>query len=305
MRVLVIGATGLLGRVVMEAWEGDSVIGVGAEHLDICNEFQLSDLFQKASPDWTILAAAYTDVDGCELDRDRAFRVNCFAAANVARAVAKSNSKLLFVSTDYVFDGSKGSPYETDDRVSPVSVYGQSKAEAERLIREILPECSIVRTAWLFGVTGRCFPNKILELTETHKCLKVVDDQVGIPTFNRDLARAIVQLVRANGKGITHITNAGPCSWYEFAREILRLGGYSDVKLEPVRTKDVPRPAPRPKYSVLSSASARVYQIQMRPWREALADYFIERRSTSIGREPVLVKAMSFDSNPADSKEGQ
>lgn len=284
MRVLVIGSTGLLGRVLMEEWDMDSVTGVGAEHLDICNDSQLSQLFRNVRPDWTVLAAAYTDVDGCELNGEQAFRVNCFAAANVAREVARSSSKLLFVSTDYVFDGRKNSPYETDDPVNPMSVYGQSKAEAERLIREILPECCIVRTAWLFGTTGRCFPNTILKLAETQKSLKVVHDQVGTPTFNRDLARAIIQLVRANARGTVHLTNSDPCSWYDFACEVLKVGGHEDIKVEPIRTEEMPRPAPRPKYSVLSNASAIRYQIKMRPWREALGDYFVERRGPFIAR---------------------
>src|SRR3974390_3095861 len=145
MHVLVIGATGLLGRVLMEEWDFDSVTGVGHEDVDICDESQVSHLLRRVRPDWTVLAAAYTDVDGCELDRSKAFDVNCFAAATVAREVAKLNSKLLFVSTDYVFDGSRNSPYDTDDAVCPISVYGQAKAEAERLIRDILPECCIVR----------------------------------------------------------------------------------------------------------------------------------------------------------------
>jgi dTDP-4-dehydrorhamnose reductase len=289
----------------MEEWALDSVTGVGAAHVDICNDSQICDLFCNVRPDWTVLAAAYTDVDGCERDRGKAFQVNCFAAANVAREARKVGSKLLFVSTDYVFDGSKNSPYETDDPVNPVSVYGQSKAEAEKLVREVLPECCIARTAWLFGATGRCFPNKILELAETQKSLKVVHDQVGTPTFNRDLAKAIIQLVRVNAHGIIHVTNSGPCSWSEFACEILKGNGNTDVKVEPVPTDDVPRPAARPKYSVLSNVSAQRYRIEIRTWREALADYFIERRSSSIGKEPILIKTAICNSNFSDLKEGQ
>ena len=289
MRVLVIGATGLLGKVLMEEWDSDSVTGVGLEHVDICDESQISMLFRETRPDWTVLAAAYTDVDGCESNRTRAFQVNCFAAVNVAQEVARSNSKLLFISTDYVFDGAKNSPYETDDPVSPISVYGQSKAEAERLVRNILPDCCLVRTAWLFGTTGRCFPNKILQLADTQSLLKVVQDQVGTPTFNRDLARAIVQLVRADASGIVHVTNTGPCSWYEFAREVLKVGGYTRVEVEAICTENMPRPARRPKYSVLSSASADQHHILMRPWREALRDYFVERQY-SAASVPVLAK---------------
>jgi dTDP-4-dehydrorhamnose reductase len=275
----------------MEKWGLGSVTGVGSEQLDICNQSQLSELFHNVRPDWTVLAAAYTDVDGCESNPGRAFQVNCVAAANIAQEVARANSKLLFLSTDYVFDGAKNSPYETDDAVNPLSIYGQSKAEAEKQIREILPECCVVRTAWLFGTTGRCFPNKILELAEKQRSLKVVRDQMGTPTFNRDLARAIVQLVRVDASGIVHVTNSGPCSWYEFACAVLQVGGYPHVEVEPVRTEDVPRPALRPRYSVLSGVSAKHYRIAMRPWREALADYFVERQSPAITSGPILAKA--------------
>jgi dTDP-4-dehydrorhamnose reductase len=305
MRVLVIGATGLLGKVLMEEWDQDICTGVGAEHIDIRDASQVSRLFETTRPGWTVLAAAYTDVDGCEQDRQRAFQVNCFGAVNVAHEVARTGSKLLFVSTDYVFDGSKHSPYEPGDALCPVSIYGQSKAEAERLIRGILPECCIVRTAWLFGAIGRCFPNKILELSETQKRLRVVADQVGTPTFNRDLARVIVQLVRSDAKGIVHATNTGPCTWHEFACEILRVAGHADVSVEAIRTEDMPRPAPRPKYSVLSSASLGQYQLQMRPWRDTLKEYFADRETASSQSTPLAARPLTVNLLPGDSEEVQ
>jgi len=289
----------------MEEWVEDTCTGVGAEHVDICDTSQVSSLFETTRPDWTVLTAAYTDVDGCERDRDRAFQVNCCGAVNVAREAARANSNLLFVSTDYVFDGSKGSPYETGDAVCPISVYGRSKAEAERLIRDILPECCVVRTAWLFGAIGRCFPNKILELSESQKRLRVVADQVGTPTFNRDLARTIVRLVRSGAKGIVHATNTGPCSWYEFAREILRVGGHADVSVEAIRTEDMPRPAPRPKYSVLSSVSLRQYQLQMRPWRDALKEYFDDRAAVLSKPAPFAAKVAKVNLLSGNSEEVQ
>ena len=210
MRVLVIGATGLLGKVLLEEWTvGDVLRGVGSRDVDIRDQSQLSPLFEQCRPEWTVLAAAYTDVDGCEKDQERAHQVNCAGALNVARAARDARSKLLFVSTDYVFDGSKHIPYETEDAVCPINVYGRSKTEAEKSIREILPSCCILRTSWLFGALGRCFPNTILELARSRKKLRVVADQIGSPTFNRDLARAIVKLVRADAKGIIHASNAG------------------------------------------------------------------------------------------------
>lgn len=303
MRVLVIGATGLLGKALLEEWDGDSITGVGSREVDIRDHSQLSQLFDRCQPEWTILAAAYTDVDGCEKDPVRAHQVNCAGAMNVARAARDARSKLLFVSTDYVFDGSKSTPYEPEDAVGPINVYGCSKAEAEKGIREILPSCCILRTSWLFGAVGRCFPNTILELARGQKKLRVVADQIGCPTFNRDLARVIVQLVRANAHGTIHASNAGESSWCDFARELVRAAGFEDVAVEAVRTEDVPRPARRPKYSVLSTASLEHYGIRMRPWQATLGDYFADRLRTSSVRQPMAPETAT--AGPLRAKSGE
>jgi dTDP-4-dehydrorhamnose reductase len=303
MRVLVIGATGLLGRVLLQEWGENSMTGVGSRDVDIQDESQLRPLFERCRPEWTILAAAYTDVDGCEKDPERARKVNCAGAMNVARAARDGRSKLLFVSTDYVFDGAKSTPYEPGDAVCPINVYGRSKAEAEKGIPQILPSCCILRTSWLFGAAGRCFPNTILELARSQKKLRVVADQIGCPTFNRDLARVIVQLVRANARGIIHASNPGECSWCDFARELLRAGDFAEVALEAVRTEDVPRLARRPRYSVLSSASLERYGISMRPWRETLGDYFAERLRTSS--DPQRMAPETAASAPLRAKSGE
>src|SRR5579872_2220915 len=196
MKVLLIGATGLLGQVLLEEWSTDQVIGVGSRDIDIRDQRQVCDLFERYRPDWAVLAAAYTDVDGCERDPQRAHQVNCDGAAHVAQAAASTKSGLLFLSSDYVFDGTKTAPYEPGDAISPLSVYGRTKAEAEEAIRKTLPQHCILRTSWLFGGNGRCFPNTILQLAQDRKKLSVVADQAGRPTFNRDLARTIVKLVR-------------------------------------------------------------------------------------------------------------
>jgi dTDP-4-dehydrorhamnose reductase len=243
---------------------------------DIRDEKQVSNLVQHARPDWIVLAAAYTDVDGCESNRDLAFDVNCRGAVNVARAAKQHGSRLLFLSTDYVFDGTKTTPYETNDPRSPSSVYGHSKAEAEVRLAEILPGCCIVRTSWLFGPGGKCFPDTILKLAETRPELEVVGDQHGSPTYSIDLARAIIQLCRQGASGIVHATNRGDCSWYEFAREIIAAAGLKTVVRETTSDKFV-RPAKRPKYSVLSPESLQKHGIAMPHWRDALKRYLLQR----------------------------
>jgi len=276
MRITIFGATGLLGKALVREWKDDEVTGFASADGDIRDEKQVSNLVQHARPDWIVLAAAYTDVDGCESNRDLAFDVNCRGAVNVARAAKQHGSRLLFLSTDYVFDGTKTTPYETNDPRSPSSVYGHSKAEAEVRLAEILPGCCIVRTSWLFGPGGKCFPDTILKLAETRPELEVVGDQHGSPTYSIDLARAIIQLCRQGASGIVHATNLGDCSWYEFAREIIAAAGLKTVVRETTSDKFV-RPAKRPKYSVLSPESLQKHGIAMPHWRDALKRYLLQR----------------------------
>jgi dTDP-4-dehydrorhamnose reductase len=229
-------------------------------------------VIRDSRPDWILLAAAYTDVDGCESHRDRAFAVNCEGAINVAQAAREAGSRLMFLSTDYVFDGAKRSPYTTDDPRKPASVYGESKARAEERLLEILPEVCIARTSWLFGHGGKCFPTTLLKLALTRPEISVVNDQRGSPTFTRDLASALVQLCRASARGIVHVTNSGNCTWYEFASEIVRASGLPTA-VKPVTTAEFPRPARRPAYSVLSPDSLHAYNIRMPQWQDALRRY--------------------------------
>ena len=192
---------------------------------DIRDAEKVRTVLNKIRPEWIVLAAAYTDVDGCESNPERAFSVNRDGAVNVAKAAKDFGAKLLFISSDYVFDGKKTSPYETDDRRNPQSVYGRSKSEAEIRLQEILPDCCIARTSWLFGVGGKCFPDTILKLAASRPALDVVNDQRGCPTSTVDLARAIIQLCRKHARGIVHVTNTGDCSWFEFAQEIVKNAG--------------------------------------------------------------------------------
>jgi dTDP-4-dehydrorhamnose reductase len=280
MRITIFGATGLLGKALMREWADDQVTGLGSSDGDIRNEEAVLDLVQRTRPDCIVLAAAYTDVDGCETNPELAHAVNCRAAVNVARAAKQYGARLLFLSTDYVFDGTKTAPYEIDDPRAPRNVYGESKAEAERQLEQILPGCCIVRTSWLFGVEGKCFPDTILKAAASRPQLEVVDDQRGSPTYAVDLARAIIHLCRKGASGLVHVTNRGECSWYEFARQIISSAGLSTTVRRTSSNKFV-RAAERPKYSVLSAASLEKYGIAMPDWQDALRRYLAERKGAA------------------------
>ena len=280
MKITIAGATGLLGSALMREWKDDEVSGFGLADLDIRNADRIQSFFERARPQWIVLAAAYTDVDACESNQDLAFAVNRDGAANVARAAKNVGAKLLFLSSDYVFDGRKTAPYEVGDARNPQSVYGRSKAEAEIRLLELIPDCCILRTAWLFGVGGRCFPDTILTAAATRPSLDVVNDQRGCPTYNVDLARAIMQLCHKDAKGIVHVTNSGDCTWFEFAREVVKAAGLS-TEVHPTSTQQMARPAPRPAYSVLSAKSLQAYEIAMPSRPDALRRYLQERTSSA------------------------
>jgi dTDP-4-dehydrorhamnose reductase len=277
MRILIFGATGLLGKELLREWSGDSVVGIGSRDADLRDAGRVAAVIDEYRPDWIVLAAAYTDVDGCESNPEQAFAVNRDGALNIARAAKDSGARLILLSSDYVFDGTKTTPYEVDDLRNPQSVYGRSKAEAEIGLLELLPEVCIVRTSWLFGSGGKCFPDTILKLAATRPALDVVNDQRGCPTYAVDLAQAIIQLCRKNASGIVHATNAGDCTWYDFACEIVRGAGLATA-VRPVSSEQVKRPAPRPAYSVLSAASLRALRIEMPSWRDALQRFLYERQ---------------------------
>jgi len=280
MRVMIIGATGLLGKTLIRQWTGAELMGTGSRDLDIRHAAQVREFIEKSSPDWIVLAAAYTDVDGCEKNPALAFAVNRDGAVNVANAAKSVRAKLLFLSSDYVFDGTKITPYEINDARNPQSVYGRSKAEAELRLLEILPEACIVRTSWLFGAGGKCFPDTILKLAGTRSHLEVVNDQRGCPTYTVDLAAAIIALCKKNAGGLVHACDAGECSWFDFAREIVSSADLN-TEVRPVSSAHMARPAPRPAYSVLSATSLHRYGIEMPDWKDALRRYLEERQSVS------------------------
>jgi dTDP-4-dehydrorhamnose reductase len=278
MKAMMIGATGLLGKALTREWRGCELVGLGSRDVDIRDARQVREIINATGPQWIVLAAAYTDVDGCESNRDLAWAVNRDGAVNVAVAAKSSGAKLLFLSSDYVFDGKKRTPYETDDQRNPQSVYGRSKAEAEVRLLEQHPGCCIARTSWLFGVGGKCFPDTILKLAATRSTLDVVDDQRGCPTYTVDLARAVIELCRNDAHGIVHVTNSGNCSWFEFAQKIVGKAGLA-TEIRPVSSQQLARPAPRPEHSVLSPTSLWRYGIEMPGWEDGLRRYLEERQN--------------------------
>jgi dTDP-4-dehydrorhamnose reductase len=279
MRVTIFGATGMLGKALVRRWTDDEVTGLGSAQADIRVSAQVESAIQQSKPEWIVLAAAYTDVDGCELNPTLSSAVNTFGAVNVARAAAAAGARLLLVSTDYVFDGRKSTPYEPGDARNPINAYGRSKAEAEEKIASVLSDACIVRTSWLFGPGGKCFPDTILKLAATRPEIEVVNDQSGCPTYTQDLADAIRSLCKSEARGIIHCTNRGESSWYDFAREIIRQAGLKTV-VRPTTSESFVRPAPRPKYSVLSSSSLSQHGIEMRTWQETLPGYLSLRAAT-------------------------
>lgn len=278
MKVMIFGASGLLGKVLMREWRGDEVVGLSSGDADIRDANNVREVVAKARPNWIVLAAAYTNVDDCEIHPELAFAVNRDGPANVAQAAKQVGAKLLFLSSDYVFDGKKTSPYETTDVRNPQSVYGRSKAEAEVRLLDLLPECCIARTSWLFGTGGKCFPDTILKLAASRPSLDVVSDQRGCPTYSVDLSRAIMGLCRNGARGIVHVTNTAECSWFEFAREIVK-GAELATEVRAVSSQQMARPAPRPAYSVLSPTSLQQYGITMPTWQDALQRYLEERKN--------------------------
>ena len=275
MRILIIGANGMLGKDLAEDWKGDVIIPADSRDADIRELKQVRQLVTREHPDWIILTAGYTDVDGSERNPELAFAVNRDGTRNVSVVAHELGVKLCYLSTDYVFDGASNRPYEPDDPVHPLNAYGASKAAGERAVQEEAGHWLILRTSWLFGAARVSFPEKILQAANSQPELKVVADQIGSPTYTKDLASAIRELVRLNAHGILNITNSGTCSWFEFAKETLQRAGRC-TPVFPITSAEVDRPARRPAYSVLSPKASSTRGIALRSWQEALQAYLVD-----------------------------
>jgi len=282
-RILVIGAKGMLGRDLMgilhSTCSKDEIIGWDIEEIDIQKEDESITKIEKLRPEIVIHIAAYTDVDGCELDKEKAFAVNAEGTKHMALAASKCDAKMVYLSTDYVFDGEKREPYSESDPPHPLNVYGHSKLKGEQYVQEGVKDSLIIRTQWLYGPFGRNFVDSILRQATEKSALSIVNDQTGSPTYTIDLARTISELIRVEARGIFHVTNSDFCTWHAFAETILKLSGVNRVKVLPISSKEFGRPATRPSYSVLSGQKLKKETgWTMRSWSEALKDYLSTHR---------------------------
>lgn len=273
MRIVVTGARGQLGVELVRALGGcGEVIGCDLPEWDI-TAADCADRLAALRPAWVVHAAAATDVDRCEREPELATLVNVEGTRRVAEGCRRVGAGLVYVSTDYVFDGRKGTPYTEEDQPAPLNIYGHSKLEGEQAVRGLAPRWAIVRTAWLYGTHGKNFVKTICEKAAGGGPLRVVDDQVGSPTYAADLADAMARLLSRGLTGTYHVTNGGTCSWYEFAREILRLAGFASVPLSRMTSEELDRPARRPGLSALANVAWQAAGLSpLRPWGKALAD---------------------------------
>lgn len=278
LKVLITGARGQLGCDLEDNFhriDSCQVISLGREEMDVTQSTNVQEFVAANAPDVVIHSAANTNVDGCELEPDSAYRVNVLGSRNIAVASEKVGAKLVYVSTDYVFDGTSQRPYTEFDTTNPISVYGKSKLAGERYVAGFSSKHFIVRTSWLYGGHGNNFVKTMLRLAKEKTELNVVDDQVGSPTYTKDLARFIAVLVRTDLYGTYHATNTGSCSWFQFAKTIFQMAGLSHINVSPITTSEFNRPAPRPAYSVLDHYCIRLEELpDLRPWKEALQEYF-------------------------------
>ncbi|KOP66258.1 dTDP-4-dehydrorhamnose reductase [Bacillus sp. FJAT-18019] len=286
MKVLVTGASGQLGqdvtRVFAEA--GHDVVGCGKKELDITNLEQCSRVITSHNPDFIIHCAAYTAVDAAESDTDGAYLVNAIGTRNIAISAEKTGATVLYISTDYVFNGTSEMDYVEYDTTDPQTVYGRSKLAGEQMIRDFCSKWFIVRTSWLFGLHGNNFVKTMLRLGQEKPLLRVVKDQKGSPTYTVDLAKFLLNLILTEKYGVYHASNCGSCTWYEFTGAIFEeasdhLGLDITAQLQPCTTAEFPRPAPRPANSTMDHLAIRLNKLQDLPhWREGLKQFMLDMK---------------------------
>ncbi|MWC30423.1 dTDP-4-dehydrorhamnose reductase [Paenibacillus sp. MMS18-CY102] len=286
-RIVVTGANGQLGVDLVKhlAELGHEVHGLGRTDFDVTSERQVQQVLRELKPDVVIHSGAYTKVDQAEDEPDQAYMVNGYGTANVASAAHSIGAKLVYVSTDYVFNGQGFRPYDEFSPIDPVNVYGKSKWMGERFVETLHARHYIVRTSWVYGAHGANFVKTMLKLGAERGSVSVVNDQVGCPTFTKDLAACIGRLIETERYGTYHVSNSGSCSWHEFAEAIFRLAGLQ-VELAAVSSEQFVRPAKRPSYSVFDHMSLRLGGFPaMRHWEEALEQFITELNDGSESNE--------------------
>ena len=281
MRVLLLGASGMLGHdLVGTAPENVTLLPLSRQELDVTNQPALAEAVAHAEPDLIVNAAAYTAVDRAESEPSNAFRVNHEAVVEIGRLAAQHRSRVVHFSTDYVFDGAASMPYSENAAPNPINVYGASKLAGENDLRTTVPAALVIRTQWLFGPHGRSFPRTMLERAMTKAPTRVVMDQVGRPTYTRDLASVTWSLIAKRAQGLIHVANADAASWYDVAREVFSSVRCAEL-VQPCRSIDYPTQARRPQYTVLDTTLCEsTLGTKLRSWRSALKDFLDRREST-------------------------
>lgn len=276
MTPVILGAGGMLGRHLTEILEGalPRTVSATRDEIDVTDYFGTRWELERLGATAVINCAAYTDVDGCESQADHAMRVNGEGAGNVSRACKEVGARLIHISTDFVFDGLERRPYREEDATHPISRYGRSKLEGELAVAAGTADHLILRVSWLYGPYGRNFISAVLDAARAGKPLRIVDDQIGTPTYTADLARAIRGLLEIEHRGLLHFANSGECSRLEFATAALRMAGLGSVPVEPIRSDQLDRPARRPARSSLdTSRYSELTGERPRGWEETLRDY--------------------------------
>ena len=291
MRVLVTGAKGMLANALLPCLTSEhQVVGVDLNDFDISQEAAVQKAFRDLRPEFVYHLAAYTDVDGCEANPQLAMQVNAEGTANLARSCAEVGAAMLYVSTDYVFDGSGGRPWREDDTPNPLSVYGKSKLQGELAVVRYVKPHLIARSSWLFGPGGKNFVSTILKLAAERDELRVVSDQRGSPTYTRHLAVKLAELINCKAYGIYHVSGSGSCSWFEFTQAILKSSGFNRVRVVPISTQESARRAPRPAFSVLENRRLTESHMGLLPhWDEGLADYLREGQRLGEFKLPAAI----------------
>lgn len=275
-KILVTGSKGQLGVDLVNILSNKYyVIGLDKEKLDITNLDYVINTVKNIKPDIIINSAAYTNVDGCEENIDLSYKINSLGARNLAIASLENDSKLVHISTDFVFDGEKTKPYIEFDKPNPLSIYGQSKLLGEEFIKEINTRHYILRASWLYGENGNNFVKTMLKLGKGNKILKVVNDQKGTPTYTKDLVDVINMIIKTDAYGTYHTSNEGECTWFEFAKKIFEISNMKNIEIIPITTEELDRPAKRPKYSVMKNYMLELdLNYKLKHWDESLKKYF-------------------------------
>ncbi|MCZ8519171.1 MULTISPECIES: dTDP-4-dehydrorhamnose reductase [Paenibacillus] len=278
MKVLITGAGGQLGwDLIRVLGEDHTCAAYTRKELDVTDEKAVYGIVRAEAPDAVVHAAAYTKVDQAETDTADAYRINAIGSCYVAMAAEAAGAEMVYVSTDYVFDGTKGEPYAEEDQTNPLSVYGRSKLLGEQLVRAVCPRSYIARTSWLYGREGNNFVTKVLSLAEKSQELTVVGDQFGSPTYTYDLAACIGEMLGSGRYGVYHTANRGFCSRSAFAEAILELAGCTGTQVRPVPSSSFTLPAPRPQHSAFRDLGLRRSGFSpMRDWKSALASFLQE-----------------------------